>query len=67
MIQFQQHFYLLAKIEDSLPELSLLFSETIDAVIDGIVSQAPLLGRVNVDHSDHNYFQLQKLPTDHLS
>ena len=42
-IQLQQHFYLLAKIEESLSELSLLFSETIDAVIDGIVGQAPLL------------------------
>ena len=37
-------FHLLAKIEESLSELSLLFSETIDAVIDGIVGQAPLLG-----------------------
>ena len=43
-IQLQQNFYLLAKIEESLSELSLLFSETIDAVINGIVGQAPLLG-----------------------
>ena len=42
-IQFQQHFYLLAKVEESLSELSLLFSETIDPVINGIVGQAPLL------------------------
>ena len=35
--------YLLTKIEDGLPELDLLFSESIDTVIDGIVGQAPLL------------------------
>ena len=34
---------LLAKIEESLSELSLLFSEPIDPVIDGIVGEAPLL------------------------
>ena len=34
---------LLTKIEDRLPELDLLFSESIDTVIDGIVGQAPLL------------------------
>ena len=56
MIQSQQRFYLLAKIEESLSELSLLFSETIDAVINGIVGQAPLLG-INC-----NYSQLQELP-----
>ena len=40
-------FYLLAEIKDSLPELNLLFSEAIDAVIDWIVGQAPLLGIMN--------------------
>ena len=61
-IQFQQqYFHLLAKIEESLSELSLLFSETIDAVIDGIVGQAPLLG------NNHNYFQLQELPKDRIT
>ena len=49
-------FYLLAKVEDSLPELNLLFSEAIHAVIDGIVGQAPLL--VIIDQSNHNHFQL---------
>ena len=39
-------FHLLAKIEESLSELSLLFSETIDPVINGIVGQAPLLGNI---------------------
>ena len=61
MIQSQQRFYLLAKIEESLSELSLLFSETIDAVINGIVGQAPLLG------INHNYSQLQKLPKDRIT
>ena len=48
-------FYLLAEIEDSLPQLNLLLSEAIHTVIDGIVGQAPLLARVD-DQSDHSYY-----------
>ena len=48
--------YLLTEIEDSLPELNLLLSETVHSVINRVVGETSLLKRVSNmwEESDNN-------------